>query len=335
MDSPETRIARVMGSTLEVPAPEESQGQVRMASTGKANAGSPGRLQGWWQVHLPKLMVAPSLAISLVVVYGFMLWTGWISLTTSRVMPTNEWAGLEQYVRVWANPLWRIAVSNIFIFAALFISFSVVIGCVLAILLDQRIRFEGALRTIYLYPMALSFIVTGTAWKWILNPGLGLEHLVQSMGWTRFHFDWLVNADYALYTVVIAAVWQSSGFVMAMFLAGLRGIDDEIIKAARLDGASMVKVYSRVILPMLAPTFMTAFVILMHLSVKSFDLVVALTSGGPANSTQLPATFMYTQTFARNNLGVGAASAVMIFMTVAAIIVPYLYSEIRRSGHVR
>jgi glucose/mannose transport system permease protein len=335
MDSPETRISRVMGSALEVSGPEEGLGQVSMAHTGKAATRSPGRLWGWWQIHLPKLMVAPSLAISLVVVYGFMLWTGWISLTTSKVMPTNEWAGLDQYVRVWANPLWRIAVNNIFIFAALFISFSVFIGCVLAILLDQRIRFEGVLRTIYLYPMALSFIVTGTAWKWILNPGLGLEHLVQSMGWTSFHFDWLVNPNYAIYTVVIAAVWQSSGFVMAMFLAGLRGIDDEIIKAARLDGASMVKVYFRVILPMLAPTFMTAFVILTHLSVKSFDLVVALTSGGPANSTQLPATFMYTQTFARNNLGVGAASAVMIFMTVAAIIVPYLYSEIRRSSHVR
>jgi glucose/mannose transport system permease protein len=333
MNSSRSRLSQVSNP------PTDTGGGNENAQTGpikwSSADGAKGRFGDWCHVHLPKFVIAPSLAITLFVVYGFMLWTGWISFTTSRVMPNNEWAGFDQYFRVWRNPLWHIAVSNIFVFAGLFISFSVVIGLLLAVLLDQRIRFEGVLRTIYLYPMALSFIVTGTAWKWILNPGLGLEHLVQSYGFSNFHFNWLVDPTYAIYTVVIAGVWQSSGFVMAMFLAGLRGIDEEIIKAARLDGAPMWRVYARVILPMLAPTFMTAIVILMHLSVKSFDLVVALTSGGPANSTQLPATFMYTQTFARNNLGVGAASAVMIFMTVAAVIVPYLYSELRRSSNAR
>ena len=335
MNSYRTRISEVSGAIPESERANEKAQAGPLKSSQPKNPGANRGIGTWCEGHLPKLVIAPSMAITMVVVYGFMLWTGWISFTTSRVMPTNEWAGISQYVRVWENPLWQIAVSNIFIFSSLFIAFSVVIGFLLAVLLDQRIRFEGVLRTIYLYPMALSFIVTGTAWKWILNPGLGIEHLVQTWGFENFHFDWLINPKYAIYTIVIAGVWQSSGFVMAMFLAGLRGIDEEIIKAARLDGAKLWQVYARVILPMLTPTFMTAIVILTHLSVKSFDLVVALTSGGPANSTQLPATFMYTQTFARNNLGVGAASAVMIFMTVSAIIIPYLYSELRRSNNVR
>jgi glucose/mannose transport system permease protein len=199
----------------------------------------------------------------------------------------------------------------------------------LAILLDQKIRAEGVLRTIYLYPMAISFIVTGTAWKWILNPGLGLEKLMHDWGWTSFSFDWLVNPDMAIYTIVIAGVWQSSGFVMAMFLAGLRGVDSEIIKAASIDGATLPTIYWRIIIPIMRPVFLTAFVILSHLAIKSFDLVVALTGGGPGYSTELPATFMYSSTFSRNQVGVGAASAVIMLMTVAAIMVPYLYSEIR------
>jgi glucose/mannose transport system permease protein len=294
---------------------------------------STGKVRRWIALRMPQVAVAPSLAIIALVVYGFMLWTAYISFSRSNIMPSYEWAGLIQYQRLWSNPLWWIAVKNIFVFGFLFIAFSTIAGLGLAIFLDQRIRIEGALRSIYLYPMALSFIVTGTAWKWILNPGLGIEHLVRLLGWEGFRFDWLVNPTYAVYTLVIAGVWQSSGFVMALFLAGLRGIDDEMVKAARLDGAGLIQIYRRIILPLLTPTFLTVGVILLHQAVKSFDLVVALTSGGPGNSTQLPATFMYLQTFGRDQMGVGAASAVMIFMTVAAIIVPYLYSDIRRAKH--
>ena len=292
-----------------------------------------GSLRGWLAARMPQVAVAPSLAIIVLVVYGFMLWTGYISVSRSTILPNYEWAGLLDYQRLWSNPLWRISVKNIFIFGGLFIAFSTCIGLGMAVLLDQRIRIEGVLRTVYLYPMALSFIVTGTAWKWILNPGLGIEHLARLWGWDSFRFDWIVNPTFAIYTLVIAGVWQSSGFVMALFLAGLRGIDGEMIKAARLDGARLPRIYRRVILPQLAPTFLTVGVILVHQAIKSFDLVVALTAGGPANSTQLPATFMYLQTFGRDQMGVGAASAVMIFMTVAAIIVPYLYSDIRRTAH--
>jgi glucose/mannose transport system permease protein len=294
----------------------------------------PRGLSVWFSDHLSKIVVAPSVVLIGTGVYGFMIWTGVISLTGSTMLPHYNFVGFDQYVRLWSNPIWLIAVTNIAIFATLFIVFSVGIGLTLAIFLDQKLRAEGVLRTVYLYPMALSFIVTGTAWKWILNPGLGLEKLAHDYGWLSFHFDWLVNPSFAIYTVVIAGVWQSSGFVMALFLAALRGVDVDIVKAARLDGAGAVQTYRRVVLPLLGPTFLTAFVILVHQAVKSFDLIIALTSGGPGNSTQLPATFMYTQTFGRNSMGIGAASAVMIFMTVFAIVVPYLYSETRRSRDV-
>jgi glucose/mannose transport system permease protein len=283
------------------------------------------RLQEW----LPRLVLAPTFLITVIFVYGFMVWTGYLSLSASKMLPSYEYVGLEQYTRLWASPRWYVAIKNLAIFALLYIGISTVLGLLLAILLDQKIRAEGVLRTIYLYPMAISFIVTGTAWKWILNPGLGLEKLMHDWGWTSFSFDWLVNPDMAIYTIVIAGVWQSSGFVMAMFLAGLRGVDSEIIKAASIDGATLPTIYWRIIIPIMRPVFLTAFVILSHLAIKSFDLVVALTGGGPGYSTELPATFMYSSTFSRNQVGVGAASAVIMLMTVAAIMVPYLYSEIR------
>jgi len=200
-------------------------------------------------------------------------------------------------------------------------------------LLDQRIRLEGALRTIYLYPLALSFVVTGTAWKWILNPGLGIERLVREMGFAEFTFDWLVNSEMSIYCVVIAGVWQSTGFVMALFLAGLRGIDDAIIKAAQVDGASLPRIYWKIIIPSLRPVFFSAVIILTHIAIKSFDLVVVLTRGGPGYASDLPATFMYAFAFTRGRLGLGAASAMMMFFMVMAIIVPYLYSELRRKRH--
>ena len=203
------------------------------------------------------------------------------------------------------------------------------LGLAIAILLDQRIRAEGALRTVYLYPMALSFIVTGTAWKWILNPGLGLEKLVRDWGFEGFSFGWLVDPEMAIYTIVIAAVWQSAGFVMALFLAGLRGIDDNIIKAARIDGAGLPTIYRRIVIPALRPVFFSAFIILTHIAIKSFDLVMALTGGGPGFATDLPATFMYTFAFTRGQIGLGSAAAMMMLMAVVAIIVPYLYSELR------
>jgi glucose/mannose transport system permease protein len=278
---------------------------------------------------LPKIVLGPTLIITLIFVYGFIAWTTVLSFTRSRAFANFHWAGLLQYGRVWEHARWHVAIGNLGIYASLYVVLCMGIGLGLAILLDQRIRAEGGLRALFLYPMALSFIVTGTAWKWILNPGLGLTKLFHDWGWTSFQFDWIINDDMAIYTVVIAAVWQASGFVMAMFLAGLRGIDQEQIKAASIDGARMPAVYRRIIIPQLRPAFISAFVILVHLAVKSYELVIALTGAGPGYSTELPSTFMYSFTFTRNELGMGAASAVMMLCTVAAIMVPYLYSEMR------
>jgi glucose/mannose transport system permease protein len=278
---------------------------------------------------LPQLVVAPTFAISLFFVYGYILWTAYFSVSASRMMPNYTFVGLDNYVRLWSTPRWYVAVENIFIFGPLFVLFSTVIGLLIAILLDQRIRAEGVLRTVYLYPMAISFIVTGTAWKWILDPGLGIPKLMHDLGWTSFRFDWIVQPDYAIYCLVIAAVWQSSGFVMATFLAALRGVNDEVINAARLDGAGLMTIYFKIIIPIVRPAFITVIVLLTHLAIKSFDLVIALTNGGPGYSTELPSTFMYSSTFSRNQIGVGAASAIMMLATMAAIMVPYLYSELR------
>src|SRR5262245_50661878 len=293
------------------------------------------RAIGWLQAQLPKLVLSPSLAVVLVFVYGFILWTIVLSFSRSRMLPVYKFAGFDAYERLWSLPNWYVAILNLAIFGTLYIGLCTVIGLLLAILLDQRIRIEGVLRPIYLYPMALSFIVTGTAWKWFLNPGLGLEKVVRSWGWADFTFDWLVNPDMAIYTIVIAAIWQSSGFVMAMFLAGLRGIDNELIRAAQIDGASPFKLYWRIIIPQLRPAFLSAVIVLAHLGIKSYDLVIALTGGGPGNATELPATFMYSYTFTRNQMAVGGASAVIMLMTITAIIVPYLYSELRGAGRGR
>ena len=281
------------------------------------------------QQLLPKLVLSPTVLITLFFVYGFIAWTTYLSFTKSRGYPVHELVGWLQYSRVWAQPRWHVAIHNLAVFGALYVTICLFLGLLLAILLDQRIRQEGTVRAIFLYPMAISFIVTGTAWKWMLNPGLGLEKLVRDWGWTDFTFDWIVNEDMAIYTVVIAGVWQASGFVMAMFLAGLRGIDQDIIKAASIDGATMPRIYWRIILPQLRPVFLSSLVILAHLAIKSYDLVVALTGGGPGYATDLPSTFMYAHTFTRNQLGMGAASAVMMLLTVAAIMVPFLYSEVR------
>jgi glucose/mannose transport system permease protein len=278
---------------------------------------------------LPRLVVAPGFVVSLLFIYGLMVWNGYLSLSASRILPNYEFVGLEQYQALWVSDRFRVAMTNMGLFGFLFIGGSMAIGVLLAILLDQKIRAEGVLRTIYLYPMAISMIVTGTAWKWILNPGLGIEHLLHQWGFTGFQFDWLVQQDKAIYCVVMAGIWQSAGFVMALFLAGLRGMDESIIQAAQVDGASLPRIYWRIILPSLRPVFFSTLMVVAHMAIKSFDLVMALTAGGPGYATDLPATFMYATAFTRGQIGVGAASATVMLATVAAIVVPYLYSELR------
>ena len=282
---------------------------------------------------IPKLVVAPGLMLGFAFIYGFMIWNGVLSVTASRMLPNYEFVGLAQYAKLWEMDRWWVALKNLAIFGVGYVGGAMALGVFLAVLLDQKVRAEGFIRTVYLYPMALSFVVTGTAWKWLLNPSMGLEKLMHDWGWESFSFGWLVESEMAIYCVVIAGIWQSAGFAMALFVAGLRGIDDSIIKAAQIDGASLPRIYWRIVLPALRPVFFSTLMVLSHLAIKSFDLIMALTSGGPGYATDVPATFMYAMSFTRGQIGLGAASATMMLATVAALVVPYLYSELRSKNH--
>jgi glucose/mannose transport system permease protein len=304
-----------------------------MAATKRAPRGSPwAKVQEW----LPRIVLAPSFVLVLIFVYGFNLWTFFLSFTNSKAFPSTHLVGLANYQKLWTWTFetdppsnWYTAIVNMGIFGGLYVVFCLILGLALAILLDQKIRAEGILRPIYLYPLALSFIVTGTAWKLFLDPRIGLEKAVHDWGWTSFHFDWVVNPRMMIYCVAIAGIWQTSGFVMAMFLAGLRGVDGEIIKAAQIDGASAFATYRRIIIPIMRPVFLSALIILTHMAIKSYDLVLSVTGKNPGGAAELPSTFMYSYTFTRNQMAVGSTSAVIMLMTIAAIMVPYLYSELR------
>ena len=288
------------------------------------------------QVVLPRIVLAPSFIAVLVFVYGFDLWTLFLSFTNSKAFATTNLVGWANYQRLWdwtfqydPPSSWYTAIVNMGLFGGLYVAFCLILGLTLAILLDQKIRGEGLLRPIYLYPLALSFIVTGTAWKLFLDPGIGLEKAVHDWGWTSFKFDWVVNPKMMIYCVAIAGIWQTSGFVMAMFLAGLRGIDSEILKAAQMDGASTFATYRRVVLPIMRPVFFSALIVLAHMAIKSYDLVLAVTGKNPGGAAELPSTFMYSYTFTRNQMALGSTAAVIMLMTIAAIMVPYIYTELR------
>jgi glucose/mannose transport system permease protein len=306
-----------------------------VASSPRRRASARERLQNW----LPRLVLAPSFALVLFFVYGFNLWTVFLSFTNSKAFSSTTLIGWANYQKLWnwtfeTDPpsSWYTALVNMGLFGGLYIILCLVLGLTLAILLDQKIRGEGILRPIYLYPLALSFIVTGTAWKLFLDPRIGLEKAVHLWGWTSFQFDWVVNPRMMIYCVAIAGIWQTSGFVMAMFLAGLRGVDGEILKAAQIDGASAYATYRRIVIPIMRPVFLSAIIVLAHMAIKSYDLVLSVTGKNPGGAAELPSTFMYSYTFTRNQMAVGSASAVIMLMTIAAIMVPYLYSELREKG---
>lgn len=274
--------------------------------------------------RLPEfLMIWVPLLLSAAHLISFSIWTIWISFTPSTLVPVTGWVGLRNYNSVLASRNWQIAFDNLLLFGTAFVLLSLITGLVLAILLDQRIRGENVLRTIFLYPLAVSFVVTGTVWSWLLNPGIGIEKLVHDLGWSSFHFDWLVNRDMAIWTIVIAAIWQSSGFAMALFLAGLRSVDPDIIKAAQIDGAGPFRTYRRVILPTLWPITITVVVVQLQFAISAFDLVRALTNGGPGIATQLPALVVYDLMFQRSQLGRGAAAAVLMLLILLAVLLPY------------
>lgn len=287
------------------------------------------RLSGW----VPFLVLAPSLAASFLYVFVFTGWTLYISLSDSTLLPSYGWVGLENYADLWASRRWNVAYSNLFLFSAFYVVGSIAIGLLLAILIDQRIRGEAAWRTIFLYPLAVSFIVTGTVWGWLYNPTAGIEFLVRGLGWENFEFALTTSRDYAIYAIVLTGIWQSSGFAMALFLAGLRSVDQDLIKAAQIDGASPFRIYRRVVLPNIAPIFIAVAVIMLQFAIKTFDLVIALTAGGPGTSTTFPAIYVYDLMFQRGQIAQGAAAAIMMLVALAVVLVPYtLWIVWRRRG---
>ncbi len=282
--------------------------------------------------YLPQIVITPGTLLVAAGVYGFIGFTAAISFTDSKILPSFNYVGLRNYENLFKLKAWDIAVANLLTFSVFYIAICCVLGLLLAILIDQKIRAESVFRSIYLYPMALSFIVTGTAWKWFLDPGIGLESVMHQFGWASFEFNWIKEREFALYTIVIAAVWQTVGFAMALFLAGLRGIDSEMLKAARVDGAKILQVYRRIIIPQLGYTFVSVMVILVYNAIRTYDLIVVMTNGGPGRATWLPSVFMYQYTFTRNQMGIGAASAVMMLALIAVIVIPYFWWELKSQG---
>ena len=274
-----------------------------------------------------KIAALPMIFTTLVVFVGGTLWTVFYSFTDSKLLPRERFVGFDQYERLWGSSLWVTSIQNIMFFGAMSLVFTIVMGFVLAALMDQKIRFEDTFRTIMLYPFAMSFVVTGLVWQWILNPDLGIQHVVREMGWTTFNFDPMNNPDTVLYGLLIAGLWQGTGFTMVLMLSGLRGIDEDIWKAVKVDGIPTWKAYVFVIIPMMRPVFITVLVLAAAGIIRLYDLVVAQTSGGPGISSQVPAMYVYRYMFSAQNLGQGFAASTMMLLSVLIVLIPWAYLE--------
>ena len=274
-----------------------------------------------------KIASIPMIATALVVFVGCSIWTVTHSFTKSRMLPKLDFVGFKQYDRLWGTKRWLISVENLAVYGICSLVFTLIIGFVLAAMLDRKIRFENTFRTIFLYPFALSFIVTGLVWQWVLNPDFGVQNAIRNLGWSGFTFDPLNNADIVIYGVLIAGLWQGTGLIMCIMLAGMRGIDEEIWMAARVDGIPVWKTYLFIILPMMKPVLITALVLIASGIVKVYDLIVAQTSGGPGLASEVPAKYVYDKMFLSQNLGQGFAASTMMLLMVFIILIPYLYLQ--------
>ena len=280
-----------------------------------------------------KIAALPMMFTSIGIFVIATLWTVYHSFTNSRMLPKSEFVGLAQYERLWSSDRWYMSIENLAIYGACSLIFSLFIGFILAALLDQKTRFENTFRTIFLYPFALSFIVTGLVWQWILNPEYGVEKIIRSLGFESFVFNPLYNTDIVIYGILAAGLWQGTGFIMCLMLAGLRGIDQEIWKAAKIDGIPMWKTYIQIVIPMMRPIFITTLVIIAAGIIKVYDLVVAQTSGGPGISSEVPAKYVYDYMFSAQNLGQGFAASTMMLVSVLIVLIPFAYLQFGRRKH--
>jgi len=284
-----------------------------------------GKRQNW----ALNLALLPMVLTVLLCYVGTVLWSIAISLTSSKTFPSSNFVGLAQYERLFSTERWTLSLQNMAVFGLVFVLACLVLGFLLAVFIDQKVRGEGLLRTIFLYPYAMSFVATGLVWQWMLNPGLGLQEAVRQLGFPNFEFDWIISQDKVIYAIAIAAIWQSAGLVMALLLAGLRGVDEEIWKAARIDGIPVWRVYLSIVLPMIAPSVATAAVLLSLAVIKVFDVVVAMTGGGPGIASEVPAKFIMDYLFNRANIGLASAASVVLLLTVLVLLLPWLYAKNR------
>jgi glucose/mannose transport system permease protein len=277
-----------------------------------------------WSRWSPQLALVPAVLVTLVAFIGAIIWTIYLSLTRSRRLPEytidwSEWS--RQYERLFADDAWAISLKNL-ITLGLGSALAIVFGFILAAMINKEKRGESLFRTVFLYPLAISLIVTGAAWRWIFNPEFGLEHFLHSIGLIWVNASWLSTGETAMWAIILASVWQSSGFYMALMLAGLKSINSEIWSAARLDGVSLWRLYTEIIIPMMKFTFVTCAILLSLGVIKAYDVVVAMTNGGPGQSTYVPAYFTIQALSAKGNLGFASAAAVMMLVITAVIFLP-------------
>lgn len=272
-----------------------------------------------------RFALLPAAIVAFGVFIGCLMWTIVLSFTNSQLLPSYKWVGFAQYRKLFASARWAVSVENIIVFGVWYIGLCLLFGYILAVFVDQRVRGESLLRTIYLSPHAMSLIVTGLVWAWFLNPQLGLQGFVRNAGWESFSFAWLADSNWAIYAVVIAAVWRGTGLVMILMLAGLRGVDQEMLKNLQVDGVPKWRVYAQVVPPIVAPMILTSVVLLAAGVINSYDLIVAMTRGGPGISTEVPGKFVMEYFFARADVGVATAGAAVMLGSLVLVAGPLLY----------
>jgi glucose/mannose transport system permease protein len=284
------------------------------------------------------LLVSPSILAVLVFVYGFIAWSVRVSLSEWKgLLPDYTWAGFSNYIGLFSDPRFHIDIRNTLIFTVVFVAGSLLLGLGLAILLDQGLRGEGFFRSLFLFPMAISFIVTGVVWRWLMNPAMGSRMSGLNLLFSNLGLDFLVNRWYTTPTwgiaaVALAAIWQMSGYTMALYLAGLRGVPAELREAAQVDGATEFQIYRHIIMPLLAPVTLSALIILGHISLKVFDLIIA--TAGKQLPLDVPAIYMWQTTFDGYFFGRGAAIGILLLLSVAVLIIPYLYSTLKSEAEI-
>lgn len=283
------------------------------------------------------LVVVPTTAVLFIFVYGFIFWSGRVSMTAwDGILPDLTFVGFRNYLELFSSQRFQTDLFNTLYFTLFFIAVSIFFGFILSYLLFSELKAEGVFRTIYLFPLSLSFVVTGVLWRWILSPEVGVNALLQMIGFERATFGWFTSTqsvgkfNIALTSLIIAASWQYTGYTMAMYLAGLRSIPKQIVESAEIDGAGGFRIVWSILLPMLKPITFSAMIVLGHVSLKIFDLAYAMTGKGPAFVTDFPGLFMFETTFRGNHYAEGSAISIVMLLLIAIVIVPYLYSTFRR-----